>query len=392
MDAGLDGGAVDTGADDAGTDMGTDAGRDAGPPDMGLPPLDYTDDANWLCRPGKPDDHCLSADLTATEYHADGTTSVVTSTAAVDPPYDCFYVYPTVDLTGPPGNHTDFSDLGPMLDPLLSQAARLREQCRVVAPLYRQVTLTGQTGAAAVPRLDAAYKDVSDAFHEYLARDGGTRPFVLFGHSQGSWMCERLLDEVVAPDPALRARLVVALLIGGAVQVPTGATTGGTIGDVPLCASDSEVGCAIHYHTFAEGHSPPAGCEYCSTLPGDMVACVNPANLASGTTETPSRAAIFATTATDPLINPPLALTPLPPTPFVIYRDYYALACASNANLHDYLESRARPATGDMRVDPIRYGDFIFSPSLLGMHVLDVELALGDLMNVVATKAAAHGP
>lgn len=358
--------------------------------DVQLPPLDYTDDALWLCRPGLAHDACLDADLTATELHADGTRSTVTSTAATAPPYDCFYIYPTVDVTGPAGNHTDLAHTDPMLDPLLNQAARFREQCRVIAPLYRQSTLLGLSGSGAEQHVATAFRDVEAAFREYLRRDNQGRPIVLMGHSQGSFMAERLLTSVILPDAALRAKLVVALLIGGAVQGPVGTTTNGTLGAFPLCTSDEQTGCAIAYHTFGAGRGPtPGGVYPSSVLAGDEAACTNPASLAAGAAVTPVRAAYLPTFAHQSVFAVSVTFTPPVTTPFVLFRDFYSVGCTRNDNLRSYLEASVVRAAGDTRADPIPYDALVFAPSFLGLHLLDYNFALGDLQALVARKAAA---
>ena len=56
-------------------------------------PNDYSKPDSWLCRPGK-DGPCTS-DQRATEIAADGSTKPVAFTRPADPPFDCFYVYPT---------------------------------------------------------------------------------------------------------------------------------------------------------------------------------------------------------------------------------------------------------------------------------------------------------
>lgn len=377
-------------AADAGAVTVEDAGAAVDATDAGLAPLDYTSDALWLCRPGMTGDRCLGADLTATELRADGTRATVNAAAAAtSPAYDCFYLYPTVDVTGPAGNHTDLSDTRPMLDPLLNQAARFREQCRVVAPLYRQSTLLGLSGSGAARHREVAFRDVEAAFREYLRRDNAGRPFVLMGHSQGSFMAERLLTEVIVPDAAVRSRLIVALLIGGSVQVPAGATAGGSLGAFPLCTSEEQTGCALAWHTFGENHGPTPGGVYPSSVTaGNELACNNPASPADAGAEARVRAvylptfahqAVFAVTAT---YSPPVT------TPFVLMRDYYAVRCTTNESLRSYLELRVRPAAGDMRRDPIPYGGLLFAPSFLGLHLLDYNVVQDDFQGLVARKAA----
>ena len=118
------------------------AATDAPPDDVETDEADagvYADPALWACRPGKEGDVC-AMDLTATELHPDGSASVVVPERAESPPFDCFYVYPTVDLFSG-GLDTDFSEPGAKLDPLLSQAAPFTRLCDVYAPYYRQVAL-----------------------------------------------------------------------------------------------------------------------------------------------------------------------------------------------------------------------------------------------------------
>ena len=109
--------------------------------DVGITaPLDYNDPALWACRPGNDPNEC-HANLDATEILPDGSTKLVPHVRATDPKFDCFYIYPTVALSGG-GNMTDFSDIRPVLDPLLGQGARFNRLCEVYAPLYRQVSLS----------------------------------------------------------------------------------------------------------------------------------------------------------------------------------------------------------------------------------------------------------
>jgi predicted alpha/beta-fold hydrolase len=94
------------------------------------------------------------------------------------------------------------------------------QSCRIFSPIYRQATiyaflLSRSSGRAA---LDFAFRDVKRAFANFLHRIGGTRPFVLAGHSQGSHHLLRLLVETVDADPALAQRLVCAYLVGVRVR------------------------------------------------------------------------------------------------------------------------------------------------------------------------------
>src|SRR5690606_9130171 len=198
----------------------------------------YADDANWLCRPGMAGNVCTETDLDATVVEADGTTTVEPFEPAEDPPVDCFYVYPTISA-----DPTANSDLvaGPEEKGIVAgQAARLGEVCRVFAPMYRQNTLASMMGTvdsdlSREERGAIAYDDVVDAWKHYLANDNDGRGVILVGHSQGSGLLARLLAEEVDDEPALREKLVSAMLIGSSVTVPEGEVVGGTFENIPLC-------------------------------------------------------------------------------------------------------------------------------------------------------------
>ena len=102
----------------------------------------YKDPANWICRADMADT-CDNAEP-LTEVAADGTLTVKPYEVAVDPPLDCFYVYPTVS------DDTTFnSDFVPSNEVVATnlQAARFNQVCKVYAPMYRSVTLGGLFGS-----------------------------------------------------------------------------------------------------------------------------------------------------------------------------------------------------------------------------------------------------
>ena len=69
-------------------------------------------------------------------------------------------------------------------------------------------------------------------------------------------MLIRLLKSQVDPKPAVRARMVSALLMGGNVTVPIGKTVGGDFKRIPACRSRSQTGCVVAYSSFLD--PPPA--------------------------------------------------------------------------------------------------------------------------------------
>ncbi len=343
-------------------------------------PLDYAGDSFWLCKPGMAENQCFVNGLDSTEILPDDSTALETHTGNEEQDYDCFYVYPTVDLIGT-GNHTDFSDVSLELDPLLSQAARFNDSCRIFAPLYRQVAFPSFGSPNGAKLSEIAYRDVKAAWDHYLAEHNDGRNIVIVGHSQGTFMLTRLMQEEIDPSPALRQRLIVGLLIGGRVSVPQGEIVGGTFENIPLCTSDAETGCVIAYRSYAEGFAPTAG----SNVVGpDDTACTNPGALAGGEG---SLAAYIATSVNQPLFavfDPPVL-----GTPFIKYENLYAAECVKDAEDRSYLEIRVRPGPGDSREDRIDLTHLVLDPAFLGTHILDYSFPLGNLITLVEQKAAA---
>ncbi len=214
---------------------------------------EVTQETLWLCGPGADDDACVG-DLDATVVAADGSRTVEPFTPAEDPAVDCFYLYPTVSQAS--GSNAPLEITAAERDVARAQAARFGEVCRVVAPIYRQVTLEGIFSGAFrdVEARDLAFGDVLSAWNDHVATSGD-RPFVLIGHSQGAQDLTRLLATRIEGDPDLRPRLVSALLIGGQVEVPVGADVGGSFRTVPACRAVDQTGCVVAYNSFAE--TPP---------------------------------------------------------------------------------------------------------------------------------------
>src|SRR5689334_21064964 len=106
-------------------------------------PADYSKDETWLCRPGRKASCAL--DLSTTVVAADGKLTPETVKANPQAPIDCFYVYPTVSRDTTPN-----SDMNPGPEEhsvIRAQFARFGSQCKLYAPLYRQITLTALRAA-----------------------------------------------------------------------------------------------------------------------------------------------------------------------------------------------------------------------------------------------------
>jgi hypothetical protein len=346
-------------------------------------PLDYGRPEAWLCRPDIASDAC-HGDLDLTELRPDGTRVVVPFVPADKPTVDCFYVYPTVDLAMVPGNHTDFTDTARMRETAHAQVARFGAACRIFAPLYRQMTFGTYFAPADEHerRFAMAFADVDAAFHWYLSHSEANRWIVLVGHSQGAQIVERLLSTEFDGDAGRRTRLLVAMPIGGDVQVAEGSSTGGTFRDIPLCTSDGELGCVVAYNAFRPAGSrrpwpgPPP--------PGRRSACVNPADVAAGGKH-PLSLAVFATRSRYRDGMPGAAWAT---TPFIGLPDFYSAWCAEGQDGFRFLAIDEASRPGDLRSSPIDLSTLVWRTKL-GLHQLEMQLGQGDLIRLIQRKAAA---
>jgi hypothetical protein len=356
-------------------------------------PLDYANPGMWACLPNTEPNICDS-NLDATSIKSDGAKEAAVHLRAENPQLDCFYVYPTVLLTGAP-QMVDFSEAGMKIvaDPLLSQGARFSRICQIYAPLYRQVGLvSGDAGVTIAPGADSklGLQDVRDAFAYYLKNYNGGRKFVLIGHSQGSRMLTELMKLDVDPEEKaeVRTRMLSALIIGSSVLVPKGDKIGGTFTKVPLCSNPGEIGCVITYASFASDKPPTAGARFAMTAEeGKEVGCTNPATL-SGNTGKYSGSYFPANVS-----NSSFKADTLPPadlaTPFALYRDYFKGACV-NKNGANYLEITADSSgTQDKRTPPWRFTSL--ESTGWGLHLVDYDIPMDDLIEAVRLQAAKAG-
>jgi hypothetical protein len=342
----------------------------------------------WLCRPGIADNPC-EGDLTTTVVSADGTSTTEEVAPAEDPPIDCFYVYPTVsDQT------TQNADLN--IDPeekavALQQAARFSQVCKVYAPMYRQMTLVaiGSAGGDTQAARDLAYGDVLSAWQDYLAHYNNGRGVVFIGHSQGTMMLTRLITSEVDPNPDVRRLLVSALLIGGNVRVAQGKDVGGDFQNIPACRSTDQTGCVVAYSSFNEppppdsffgrvGVGPSAG----QPVSGNLeVLCLNPASLSGGTGTLQTE---FATAPFPGLIGQWLGPIPSAPTPWMSYPNRSTAHCVSTSDAN-WLQVDPTDIPGDTRPTVSA------APTAAwGLHLYDVTLALGNLVDLVRQQSAAY--
>jgi len=355
-------------------------------------PNDYSDDALWLCRPGRKGDAC-DIDLTATVVAADGTMTRETWAADPKAPVDCFYVYPTIST-----DTTDNSDMSPNpaeLNVIAQQFARFASKCRPFAPMYRQLTLAGLRKQLTGPRFEfgrgVQYDDVRDAWRSYLQRDNQGRGIVLVGHSQGAFILTELMRQEIEGKP-VQKQLVSALILGATFEVPAGKDVGGSSKSIPLCRKPGQTGCVVNYSAFRSDVLPPANTRFGKAEGAGMSgSCTNPVTLGEGSA--PLRAYLSATgrTITGTTAVKTWAGDQTVETPFVSVPGLLTARCASNANA-TYLEVTVHGDPADPRIDDI-VGDLGMRAKPLadwGLHLVDVNLAMGNLLDLVGQQTKAY--
>jgi hypothetical protein len=351
-----------------------------------LAPSVGPDTTIWLCKPGIANNPCAGS-LDATSIDADGSLAKVTASPAANPPIDCFYVYPTIS-----SETTMNADLkiGPEEQAVATaQVAQFSQTCNVYAPMYRQLTQNAiaKPGGITLAAALIAYDDVYTAFQNYMAHYNHGRGIVFIGHSQGAMMLIALIRAEVDPQSAVRKLLVSALLMGGNLTVPVGKLVGGDFQNIPECASTAQTGCVVAYSSFDK--TPPADAAFGrvdssinvfankSTVPSQVV-CVNPAAPAGGTaplsTYLPTDlAAALDATARQPNVT----------TAWTAYPDLYTGHCVS-ADGATWLQIDRANGASDRR--PSVAG---LATDTWGLHLLDVNLALGNLVDLARSEAAA---
>jgi len=345
---------------------------------------------HWLCRPGLANNPCMPS-LSTTQISPIGSI-LRTSTPKRDakPAFDCFYVYPTVsDQKTPQANFR--------VDPeqrsiALYQASRYSQHCRVFAPMYRQITLAGLLTPDKVTAAMRArtYQDVVDAWRSYLKHDNKGRGVVLIGHSQGSFVLRQLIRNEVDAKPAVRRRLISAVLLGGNVLVKKGSDRGGDFKNVPACRKATQLGCVIAFSTF--NATPPNNALFgtaagrgvtTQSAAGQEVLCTNPAALGGGPAKIDALvpSAPFARSSSLGKIVPTVGFAQVKvPTAWIEAAGAYTARCSSanNANVLLISSNGAAPV-------------LMPSPTAAwGLHLVDANIALGNLVDVVAKQGATY--
>lgn len=174
----------------------------------------------------------------------------------------------------------------------------------VSAPRYRQASLYTRLTL----RDDArearafAYDDILSAFDVWLGRHP-TGPIVLAGVEQGADLLDRLIRERIAPDPALRSRMVAAYLMDAIIAVEN------LPADTPPCDDRRQIHCVVAWSQVGAPDDAAAHRRLRRAtvwdergqfvdLAGRRPVCVNPVTGGTGEARVPARLHRGATNAT----------------------------------------------------------------------------------------------
>lgn len=166
-----------------------------------------------------------------------------------------FFIHPTSYLErsnwNAPLDHAESQRIARLY--VRGMASPFNQASEIWVPRYRQATfgafLTDEPeGQQAI---DAAYRDVRQAFAYFLSSIDPDTPIVLAGHSQGALHLLRLLrEEVAASEVAPRVAAVYA--VGWPISVAHDLPALG----LPACATATQPGCILSWSSFAEPEDP----------------------------------------------------------------------------------------------------------------------------------------
>jgi hypothetical protein len=194
---------------------------------------------------------------------------------------------------------------------------------------------------------------------------------VLIGHSQGSFILKQLIGDVIDKKASLRRRMVSALLLGGNV-------TNKEFKHVKPCAKAGQTGCVVAWSMF---HDPPPSNAIFgrTTASGQHVVCTSPSKLGSSSKLLPYAPSLPfpGTIGVGLAIFEPNRPTDVS-TPWYEEPGVLTGSCATTADGASYLKI-------DGSVLPNAVPDATW-----GLHLGDVNLALGNLTTIAHKQIAAY--
>jgi hypothetical protein len=349
----------------------------------------------WLCQPGRAPDPC-AGNPAVSAVTASGTVRLAARPqSAAASKFACFYLNPTTSVTQTPTGNTGLAVTQLQTYIATEEAAPFSQVCDVWSPQYRSQTfptvLKGLAGDENLMRstFTVAYDSVLPAWQWFLAHTG-SKPIILIGDSQGAAILIHLISARLDHQPPVLRRLLVAILVGGNLQVPAGKVIGSTFTNVPLCTSATQVGCAIAFSSYSS--QPPADSVFGrpgqgtslqsqeTAKAGQQVACVNPAALSGGTADLDP----YLLTASQIGLKEPV------PTPWVTYPGLYSATCSRGGGA-TWLQVTS--LAGTSRTRPVVTEDIVPGTSdtgpAWGYHGYEYNLTLGNLLHDVVGEEVA---
>jgi hypothetical protein len=263
--------------------------------------------------------------------------------------------------------------------------------------MYRQITLRGLQAALATNAdplqlfsKGTQYDDVRDAWQYYLKNDNQGRGVVLIGHSQGAFILQAVIANEIDGKPVQR-QLVGAYILGATFLTPKGKDVGGQFKQIPLCRKPGQLGCVVNYSAFRSTLPPPGNTLFGhSADPAASGNCTNPAGL--GDAEGSLRAYLSGQGRLIAMggAAPKWVADKTIDTPFVSVPGLLTAQCKTN-EFATYLEITVHGNPADPRVDDIT-GDLGGAKPLAnwGLHLIDVNLAMGNLLELVEAQSKAY--
>ena len=195
-------------------------------------------------------------------------------------------------------------------------------------------------------------------------------------------MLRQLVAKEIDPKPKVRKLLISAAAARRQRPRAPGQDVGGDFKHVPACRSPRQFGCVVAYSSF-DGPVPPDSLFGRSTTPGDEVLCTDPAALVGGSaplddrSHRPVRPRHHARTRDPPDRRPAADGYP---TTWVSAPDFYDSQCV-DADGADVMQ--VSPLGGAPMLNAVPTAQW-------GLHLTDVDLALGDLVRLVQRQFRAY--
>jgi hypothetical protein len=181
----------------------------------------------------------------------------------------------------------------------------------------------------------------------------------------------------------VRRHLISAILLGGNETVKTGSDRGGSFQNVPTCRSTTQLHCLVAFSTYNE--TPPDNSLFGRTLKaGQEVVCTNPASLGPNAQTDLDSVVPAKKFAPGTLIAAGISLLhleyPKASTPWLESKGAFSGQCSTDGGA-SFLKLTSKEGTPVPTASP---------DATWGLHLLDANIAQGDLVKLVGSEAKAY--